>query len=414
MKKKTLTVILCIAGALLLAAALVVCAVIFAPLPVQECVVLEAGSGQIPLEQFPKEGKEVALLTDISGIDLNQTGEYRLEFAYKNKVVVSILQIVDTTPPEGDPVEHTIYNDETRNPEDFVTNIRDLSQTTVSFATAPDFTKVGDQTVTVLLTDAYRNVGTVEAKLTVIADTTFPEFSSMEELKVNLGQTVSYRKGITATDDRDGQISYTVDSSGVNLEKEGTYIITYAATDSSGNTTTAERKLHVSATLVINQELVEEKAKELLAKILKEDMTAHEKIYTIFYYVRRNVAYSTAPNKDIYSAAYHAMVKRKGDCYNYFALAKVLLDQCGIDNLPVERYKGRSSHYWLLVNIGTGWYHYDPSPQSLEDPFRCFMKTDAQVKAYARSRTDGKSDYYKFDESKYPDRATEKYKEPKE
>ena len=141
-------------------------------------------------------------------------------------------------------------------------------------------------------------------------------------------------------------------------------------------------------------------------------MSDHDKIYTIFYYVRRNVAYSTAPNKDIYSAAYHAMVKRKGDCYNYFAMAKVLLDQCGIDNLPVERYKGHSSHYWLLVNIGTGWYHYDPSPQSLEDPFRCFMKTDAQVKYYSEHRSDGRNDYYRYDESKYPARATEQYKEP--
>jgi stage II sporulation protein E len=101
-----------------------------------------------------------------------------------------------------------------------------------------------------------------------------------------------------------------------------------------------------------------------------------------------------------------------GDCYNYFAMAKVLLDLCGIDNLPVERYKGSSSHYWLLVNAGTGWYHYDPSPQSAADPFRCFMKTDAHVKAYSRSRSDGKYDFYKFNESLYPERATEKYKAP--
>ena len=86
------------------------------------------------------------------------------------------------------------------------------------------------------------------------------------------------------------------------------------------------------------------------------------------------------------------------------------MDKLGIDNLPVERYQGRSSHFWLLVNIGTGWYHYDASPQSAEDPFRCFMKTDAQVNAYARSRQDGRRDYYKIDYTKYPELATEKYK----
>ena len=411
MKNRIVGILLPVVGVLLMAA-LVTCAVIFAPPPVHESVTLEAGSKEIPLAQFPKEGKEVILLTDVSEIDLNKPGEYALEFAYKNKTFVSRLQIVDTTPPAGVPVDHEIYNDETRNPEDFVADIRDLTETTVSFWETPDFTRLGDQTVKVLLTDTSGNVGTVEAKLTVIADTTFPEFSPMEELKVNIGQTVSYRKGITATDDRDGALAFTIDSSGVNLEKEGTYSIRYEATDSSGNTTTVERTIVVSASLVINRELVEEKAKEILSKIIKEDMTAHEKIYAIFQYVRHNMTYSSAPNKDIDSAAYYAMVNKKGDCYNYFAISKVLLDQCGIDNLSVERYKGRSSHYWLLVNIGTGWYHYDPSPRSEEDPFICFMKTDAQVKAYSKSRSDGRSDYYKFDESKYPDRATEKYKAP--
>lgn len=411
MKNKKLIIALVLTGAVL-AAVLVICAVVFAPPPVVESVTMEAGSEQIPLMQFPKEDKIVTLVTDVSGIDLKQPGEYTLEFAYKRKTFFSTLRIVDTTPPTGTPVEHTIYNDQTLTVEDFVTDIQDLTPVSVSFAQTPDFTKVGDQTVQVELTDTSGNVGIVEAKLTVIADTTFPEFSPMEELVVNIGQTVSYRKGITVTDDRDGPLSFTIDSSGVNLEKEGVYVIKYQATDSSGNTTTVERKLTVSAALVVNQELVEEKAKEVLSRIITQDMSDHDKIYAIFYYVRRNVTYSNAANKDILTAAYQAMVKRKGDCYNYFALAKVLLDQCGIDNLPVERYKGKSSHYWLLVNIGTGWYHYDPSPQSDEDPFRCFMKTDAQVKAYARSRSDGRSDYYKFDESKYPARATEKYKAP--
>ena len=90
-------------------------------------------------------------------------------------------------------------------------------------------------------------------------------------------------------------------------------------------------------------------------------------------------------------------------------MVKYMLDECGIENMLVERYGGKTTHYWHLVNVGTGWYHYDTTPQSLEDPFRCFMKTDEQVWAYAKSRHDGRSDYYNFDTSKYPERATEKY-----
>lgn len=413
MKKHKKGLALSIIGAVLLTAAvLVICAIVFAPSPVCESVILEAGSPEIPLAQFSKDGKKVSLVTDISGIDLNQPGDHTLQFAYKEKSYDSCLKIVDTTPPVGKPVAHTIYNDETLPPDAFVTDIRDVTQTTVTFEKTPDFTAVGDQKVSLLLTDTSGNVGTVEAALTVIADTTFPQFSPMEDLQVNIGQTVSYRKNVTATDDRDGQISYTVDSSDVNLEKEGTYLIRYEATDTSGNTTVVERKLIVSASLVINQELVEETADALLAEILKEDMSTHDKIYAIFYYTRKNVYYTPSSEKDYWAAAYYAMTKQKGDCFNYYAMAKVLLDRCGIDNLPVERYQAKSSHYWLLVNIGTGWYHYDPSPQDRENPFRCFMKTNAEVKAYAKSRSDGRRDYYQFDESKYPELATEKYEEP--
>lgn len=391
---------------------LIVCTALLIPWNVHLSVTVEAGIREIPLERFSRDGKPLELLTDASGIDLDQPGEHKLELARGNRTFRCTLRIVDTTPPTGVPVAHTIYNDESLDAVDFVIDIRDATKTAVAFEKTPDFTKAGEQSVTLLLTDTSGNVGTVTAKLTVLVDTTAPEFSPMEPLKVNLGQTVSYRKDVTATDDRDGQLQFTIDSSRVNLEQEGTYPITYEATDSSGNTTRVERTIQVSASLVINQELVEEKAKEILEKIIREDMNDHEKIKQIYNYVRQNVAYTSSSEKDILSAAYKAMVKRRGDCYNYFAMAKVLLDLCGIENLPVERYKAKSTHYWLLVNVGTGWYHYDPSPQSTEDPFRCFMKTDKQVKAYARSRIDGRSDYYKFDESKYPARATEKYKEP--
>ena len=320
--------------------------------------------------------------------------------------------MVDTTKPTGTPVEHTIYNDETLTPDAFVKDIADATEVTVAFEKTPDFTKLGEQTVTIRLTDTSGNIGLVSAKVTVIADTTAPVFSEMEKLTVNIGQAVSYREGVTATDDRDGEISFTIDASAVNLEQEGTYTIVYEAADKSGNVTKVERELFVSDKLVVNAELIDEMAQEILDKIIEDGMSDHDKIYAVFMYIRKNVSYSSSKETELLAAAYKAMKYKKGDCYNYFAIAKVLLDKLGIQNLPVERYKGKSSHFWLLVNIGTGWYHYDASPQSAEDPFRCFMKTDKQVNAYARSRQDGRKDYYQIDYSKYPELATEKYKEP--
>ncbi len=391
--------------------ALVTCAVVFEPKPIYDVVTVEIGSENVSADQFVKEGRTVQTVTDLSAISLNKLGQHQIEFSYKKKSFFATLHVVDTTAPTGTPVAHTIYNDETLTPADFIADICDATDVTVVFDKAPDFTKLGEQTVTIRLTDTSKNVGLVEAKLTVIADTTLPVFAPMEKLTVNIGQSVSYRKGISVTDDRDGELSFTVDADNVNLEEEGTYTIIYTATDKSGNVAKAEREIFVSSKLVVNEELVDETAQAILDKIIEEDMSDHEKIYAVYMYIRKNVSYSSSKEKDILSAAYKAMKYKRGDCYNYFAIAKVLLDKLEIENLPVERYKGRSSHYWLLVNIGTGWYHYDTSPQSAEDPFRCFMKTDKQVQSYARNRTDGRSDYYKIDYSKYPELATEKYKE---
>ncbi len=402
----TLVILSCI----LLAVTGVACAILLAPSPVYEVLQVEIGSGRVSAEQFYKEGKTPELLSDISCIDPDVPGEYELSFRYKKRIYKSVLSVVDTVAPTGTAVEQTIYNDQTLEPADFVTDINDKTEVSVTFGKNPDFAKVGQQTVTVRLTDTSGNVTDVKATLNVIADETFPEFSPMEDLTVNLGQTVSYRKNITATDDRDGQLSFTVDSSSVNLQEAGTYTIAYTATDSSGNTTTAERKIHVSATLTINQELVDEKVQEVLSQIVTEDMNVHQKVKNIYNYVRKHIAYAPSKDDDVLTGAYNAIVKKKGDCFNYFALAKVLLDACGIENMRIDRYQGTSSHVWLLVNAGTGWYHYDVSPQSMQDPFRCFMKTDAQVKAYAQGRSDGRSDYYQFDESLYPERATETYK----
>lgn len=380
--------------------------------PVQESVTLETGLSAIEASQFLKEDKTAELITDVSGIDLTQPGTYTLEFQKGKRTWQSTLHLVDTTAPTATPVAQTIYSVQTLQPENFVTDVYDLTQVQITFAQTPDFTQGGAHTVQILLTDTSGNTATIEAPLTVLVDTTFPEFSGIEPLKVNLGQTVSYRKNITATDDRDGEIPFTIDSSAVNLEEKGTYTIYYSATDSSGNTTRVERTVEVCSEVVVNEELVNELAQKVLSKILKEGMSPHEKLEAVYNYVRKNMSYKNASDKDLLKGAYHALTKHSGDCYNYFAITKVLLDNCGIDNLPVERDSTKSSHYWLLVNVGTGWYHLDTLGTYAQFPFKCFMKTDAQVEAYCRSRTDGKTDYYKYDKSLYPDRATEPYKAP--
>ena len=51
--------------------------------------------------------------------------------------------------------------------------------------------------------------------------------------------------GVTAVDDIDGSCDVSVDTSALNLAKEGTYSITYFAMDNSGNIGSCQRKINV-------------------------------------------------------------------------------------------------------------------------------------------------------------------------
>lgn len=379
--------------------------------PVNANVTVEAGMQEISETLFQKDAeKEITLLTDMSKIDLSKPGCYDIEFSCDKDTFTSVLTVVDTTPPTATSVDKKIYNDETLNAEAFVTDILDISEVTVSYVETPNFTKLGQQTVNVMLEDSFGNQTKISANLTVIEDTVAPKFAKMSDLSVRIGETLSYKKGVTVTDNRDESVSFKVDSSKVNPSKEGTYSVTYTATDKAGNTATATRIVKILPKLVINQELVDGMAKDILKKIIKNGMTQHQKIETIYNYVRNNMTYVSSPEKDIPNAAYVAFTKKRGDCYNYLAMTKLLLDNAGIENKRVDRYGGSSTHYWLIVNIGTGWYHYDTTPQSWQSPYRCFMKTNKEIWDYAKSRKDGRSDYYNFNQSLYPEIATTPYK----
>lgn len=378
--------------------------------PVHETVVYEAGADDFAVDLFKRnETLEITILSDTSVIDLSKIGEHTIELSDGWRNFTSTLRIIDTTPPTATAVSKQIYTFETVTAEELVKDIKDVSAVQVEFAQDPPFGTAGNHTVTVILTDKSGNTNRVNVSLSIIKDPVPPVFSEMEDLVVQLGNAISYKKGVVLTDNRDESVAFTVDSSLVDTEKIGTYQVTYTATDSDGNTATAIRNVIIQEKPVIELELVETMAKEVLDEIITESMSDHEKIKTIFNWVKRNMTYVSSPETDIPNAAYVAFTTKRGDCYNYFSMTKLLLDGCGIQNMMIERAGGSSTHYWHLVNIGSGWYHYDTTPQHHLYPYSCFMKTDEEVWEYANSRGDGRTDYYNFDETLYPERATEKY-----
>ena len=135
-------------------------------------------------------------------------------------------------------------------------------------------------------------------------------------------------------------------------------------------------------------------------------MTVTEKIRAIYNYCRYKIRYTGDSDKsDWKGEAYRGLTEFKGDCFTYYSAAFLLLNKIdGVDLLSVERLGGRTHHYWCLVNIGTGWYHYDACPNHIYGT--CFMRTNSQL-----HNGEGKV-YWNFDKSLLPEVATKSFKAP--
>lgn len=241
---------------------------------------------------------------------------------------------------------------------------------------------------------------------TPIPDTEAPVFDGLSDKEVYVGETVSYKKGVTVTDNIDTDIKMEIDTSNVKLDVPGEYQVTYTATDSSGNTAT-ETILVVVKVMDKKEAEVNKLADKLIADLITEDMSKWDTCYTLWNWCRTKIryAYSAGDRSTIYAGAYEGLHDRSGDCYAYYATFTVLLQKCGIETLEVRRVGGESNHWWNLVNLGDGWYHCDSSPRKAGHTYKCFMQTDAQVQAYTEFYKE-KPNYYVFDESLYPERET--------
>lgn len=124
-------------------------------------VTIEFGT-QLPdisafLTQHAKPEK-VSMITPVSEIDLNHVGEQTIVFAQGKKEESVTLTIVDTTAPTATFHDVTADIDTPLTPEDFVSEIHDLSETTVAFSETLVHPKsYGDATVELVVTDAYGN-----------------------------------------------------------------------------------------------------------------------------------------------------------------------------------------------------------------------------------------------------------------
>ncbi|MCL2083707.1 MAG: hypothetical protein FWH06_00430 [Oscillospiraceae bacterium] len=340
----------------------------------------------------------VELISGGAPAQLRTPGEYDILISADGVELSSKLAVTDTTPPSATAVDRAATPGAALEPLDFTADLYDISPVTARFAKAPDFTALGEREVVIIIEDAFGNKTELTAVLAVRESIIPPVISGASDITIFAGDNVSYKKGVSAKDSKGAAVTVEVDAEAADLRTSGSYPVIYSAVDSHGNKAVETVTLTV---LDIDEQSVNKMADDILKDIIKDDMNLEQKARAIFNWVITNVYYVSTGDKDsVVKLAYHGFRARQGDCFTFYAVSEVMLTRVGIDNMMIERVGGRTGHYWNLINIGTGWYHFDTTPFKM--PFYTFMFTESEAEKYTRLRTDVKNCYV-YDKSLYPE-----------
>ncbi len=273
----------------------------------------------------------------------------------------------------------------------------------ISFSGTVNTSQAGEYPITITATDFSGNSSEKNCSVVVDIDTT-PPVITPKDITVVVGGTVSYRKRVVVSDDFFGMPKLTIDSSEVDLATIGEYTVNYTATDVSGNTATLSTTVKVVPPPP-KKDLVHQMANKVVNGIIKDGMNDLEKLMAIYAWVNKNIRYAgTSDKSSIIDCAYEGFSKKKGDCYTFYCVAKIMLDIVGFENEEVSRDPATNSrHWWNLVKYNDKWYHFDTTRFKKGNGL-LFMLTDEEVASWDKS-------YYtvghKFIDENLPSRAAE-------
>lgn len=277
--------------------------------------------------------------------------------------------------------------------EDFVESCEPAEGIVFEFVQEPIYTSAGSFEISVTATapDGAQTCGS--ATLTVEEDTEPPVISIARGHTTYVGELISYMNGVVITDNCPQGLVTDCDDSMVDINTVGVYPVTYSAVDLAGNRTEAGARVTVKIR-VSQPDGLYEKADEVLAGIIKDDKTELENLEAIFKWTKKHVSYiNYSEQGDELAAAWEGLNLGVGDCYVYACVSKVLLTRAGYKNEMINT----ARHFWNLVDLGDGWYHYDTCPRKDKPYF--FMWGDDELMAYSKAH--GGS--HQYDRNKWPD-----------
>ena len=344
--------------------------------------------GQVQATDFLKNPSDTAEFATGSVYSTDIAGSYDVKVICGRYTYDCVLEVVDSIAPELSVKELTRTKEEIPKPEDFVESVSDASNDVmVYFGEGISFDNYGDIPVTIAAEDPSVNRTEADTVLHLVEeyDIVPPVIEGQLDKIVYVGQSVSFKQGITVTDNQNSDTELKVDSSRVNLDVPGEYPIEYLASDSMGNMDLKEGVITVIAAEHTEDE-VNELADEVLSQIIKPDMSDYDKAHAIYVWVKGNMGYSESEDRgDWLKGAYDGLKNRHGDCYNYFAVSKALLTRAGIKNGDIEIIPTATRHhYWNVIDCGEGWRHFDTTPRT-EKEFKGFYLTDEELMEYSNA-----------------------------
>ena len=393
--------------------------------PLNSFVYAEAGEELPPAKNFLKDANSdqfAYYLSDTAHIDTRVCGIYHVQIQCGDKTYEGDIIVRDTMPPAAVTKTVTVRKGAEVKPADFIESVNDSTDITMEFVSAPDTGSRGTFTVEIILRDGYGNETKVTAQMIVDADEVPPVIEAIEYREIFVGDTISYRQGVKAYDDRGGEVKISIDSSAVNLKEPGTYKVIYTASDEAGNTSTFEATVVVRDLSELETDegkysvaALHRKFSKLVPKIIKDGMSDIEKLYAIWYYVSdpEHLSYISHSDKDSWvREAIRGLDEGVGDCFTFYSVMRALMEEAGFETISVHRLGGETQHFWSLVKVGDEWYHIDACPrsESRKRYWYCFLRTDEELLNFGKGDDNYEkiNYYYKFDTSIYPASGTEK------
>ena len=303
------------------------------------------------------KNKDTINQDDIDKINNEREGIYYIKSTLGNDTLdIKIEKTKDVTPPELVLKNLTIYEGRKINSvNDFIKKVSDKgSKVSINLLTNIDYKKIGEQKIEIEASDIDQNKTVKEAILKIIKDTAGPKISNLSKITIDKGKKIDYKKGVSAYDDNFGKCEFTVDSSGVNTSKYGTYYAIYTSSDKIGNKTTSKRVIVVNHDKNDTNDLVKS-----VANTLSSDAES------IRDYVRSTIKYNT--NNGGADPVWYGLKNKLGNCIVHAYVFDAILKLKGYNTKII--WTTDKTHYWNMVYLNGKWVHMDSTPSSRHNKY---------------------------------------------